>query len=173
MEFSRYSCLAYYSGLSLLTPGKLPTQESKPEYPALAGGFFTTVSPGQPIWCSKTAKTKKSSSIKGLRGSCLLGQLSATLPLPHPLFGSSLILLSLKSTKRQLNRHACIQTQGAILKGWIMIHLDHSWYSHSFLSNAGLGTDLQSFLSNDVWEEIRSGYFWKTFSFLTWTKKSF
>ena len=105
MEFSRYSCLAYYSGLSLLTPGKLPTQESKPEYPALAGGFFTTVSPGQPIWCSKTAKTKKSSSIKGLRGSCLLGQLSATLPLPHPLFGSSpLILLSLKSTKSTIEQ---------------------------------------------------------------------
>ena len=60
---------------------------------------------GSPSGVQKQQKQKKSSSVKGLRGSCLLGQLSATLPLPHPLFGSSpLILLSLKSTKSTIEQ---------------------------------------------------------------------
>ena len=79
------------------------------------------------------------------------------------------IVCGVTRSQTQLNRHTCIQTPGAILKGWIMIHLNHSWHSHSFLSNAGLGTDLQSFLSNDVWEEIVEGTYGKHFPL--WLKK--
>ena len=35
----------YWSGLAFPTPGDLPNPGIKPEAPALAGGFFTTVSP--------------------------------------------------------------------------------------------------------------------------------
>ena len=48
MEFSRQE---YWSGLPFPTPGDLPNPEIKPvslASLALAGGFFTTVPPGQP-----------------------------------------------------------------------------------------------------------------------------
>ena len=48
MKFSRQE---HWSGLPFLPPGDLPHQRIKPAslaFPALAGGFFTTVSPGKP-----------------------------------------------------------------------------------------------------------------------------
>ena len=48
MEFSRQE---YWSGLSFLSPGNLRDPEIEPASlasPVLAGGFFTTVSPGKP-----------------------------------------------------------------------------------------------------------------------------
>ena len=54
MEFSKQE---YFSGLPLPTPGDLPDPGIKPlspASPALAGGFFITVSPGKPRWlCSQ------------------------------------------------------------------------------------------------------------------------
>ena len=53
MEFSRQE---YWSGLPFPTPGDLPDPGMGPTSPvssALAGGFFTTVPPGRPIYeCS-------------------------------------------------------------------------------------------------------------------------
>ena len=37
----------YWSELPLLPPGDLPKPGIKPEYPALAGGFFTAEPPGE------------------------------------------------------------------------------------------------------------------------------
>ena len=48
MEFSRQE---YWSGLPFPTAGELPNPEIElvvPESPVLAGGFFTTESPGKP-----------------------------------------------------------------------------------------------------------------------------
>ena len=48
MEFSRQE---YWSGLPFPTPGDLPNPGIKPKSPAspaMAGGFFTTVPPGEP-----------------------------------------------------------------------------------------------------------------------------
>ena len=45
MEFSRQE---YWSGLPLLSPGDLPDLGIEPAYPALAGRFFTTETPGKP-----------------------------------------------------------------------------------------------------------------------------
>ena len=42
MEFSRQE---YWSGLPFPSPGDLPEPGIKPESPALAGGFFTPLSP--------------------------------------------------------------------------------------------------------------------------------
>ena len=49
MEFSRQE---YWSGLPFLTPGDLPRTRSESVSPALAGGFFTTVPPGNPYFPS-------------------------------------------------------------------------------------------------------------------------
>ena len=51
--FSIYGILQeeYWSGLLCPPPGGLPDPGTEPaslEYPALAGGFFTTVPPGKP-----------------------------------------------------------------------------------------------------------------------------
>ena len=49
MEFSRQE---YWSGLPFPPPGDLPDPGTEPMSlvsPALAGGFFTTVSPGKPV----------------------------------------------------------------------------------------------------------------------------
>ena len=48
MGFSRQEC---WSGLPLSLPGDLPDPGIKPTSasPALAGGFFTTASPGKPV----------------------------------------------------------------------------------------------------------------------------
>ena len=49
IEFSRQE---YWSGLPFLTPKGLPDPGIKPKSPvapALAGGFFTTVPPGEPL----------------------------------------------------------------------------------------------------------------------------
>ena len=46
MEFPRQE---YWSGLPLPTPGDLPNPGIKPASLALAGKFFTTVSPRKPI----------------------------------------------------------------------------------------------------------------------------
>ena len=43
MEFPRQE---YWSGLQFPSPGDVPDQGIKPESPALARGFFTTVPPG-------------------------------------------------------------------------------------------------------------------------------
>ena len=45
MEFSRQE---YWSQLPFPTPGDLPNPGIEPLSPALAGGFFTVVSPGKP-----------------------------------------------------------------------------------------------------------------------------
>ena len=45
MKFSRQY---YWSGLPFPTPGDLPDLGIKLKYPALAGGFFSTVPPGKP-----------------------------------------------------------------------------------------------------------------------------
>ena len=45
MEFSRQE---YWSGLLSSIPGGLPDPEIEPTSPAMAGRFFTTVSPGKP-----------------------------------------------------------------------------------------------------------------------------
>ena len=45
-EFPRQE---YWSGLSFLSPGDLPSPEIEPRSPALAGGFFTTEPPGKPM----------------------------------------------------------------------------------------------------------------------------
>ena len=47
MEFSRQE---YWSGLPFPSPGDLPKPGIKPASPALAGGFFTTESPGKPLF---------------------------------------------------------------------------------------------------------------------------
>ena len=44
MGFSRQE---YWSGLPVPSPGDLPDPGIKPTLPALAGGFFTTESPGK------------------------------------------------------------------------------------------------------------------------------
>ena len=46
MRFPRQE---YWSGLSFLSPGDLPSPGIKPTFPALAGRFFTTEPPGKPI----------------------------------------------------------------------------------------------------------------------------
>ena len=46
MGFSRQE---YWSGLPLPSAGDLPDSETEPASPALAGGFFTTESPGKPF----------------------------------------------------------------------------------------------------------------------------
>ena len=46
MGFSRQE---YWSGLPFLSPGDLPDLGIEPISPALAGGFFTTESPGKPV----------------------------------------------------------------------------------------------------------------------------
>ena len=46
MEFSRQE---HWSGLPFPSLGCLPNPGIKPVSPALAGGFFTTVSPGNPL----------------------------------------------------------------------------------------------------------------------------
>ena len=38
----------YWSGLPFPPPGGIPEPGIRPVYPALAGGFFTTVPPGKP-----------------------------------------------------------------------------------------------------------------------------
>ena len=45
MGFPRHE---YWNGLQFLPPGDLPNQGTEPEYPALAGGFFTTEPPRKP-----------------------------------------------------------------------------------------------------------------------------
>ena len=45
MGFSRQE---YQSGLPFPSPGDLPDPGIEPSSPALAGGFFTTESPGKP-----------------------------------------------------------------------------------------------------------------------------
>ena len=45
MGFSRQE---YWSGLLFPSPGDLPYPGIEPAAPALAGGFFTTESPGKP-----------------------------------------------------------------------------------------------------------------------------
>ena len=50
MDFPRHE---YYSRLSFPTPGDLPDlgiKPTSPAFPALAGGFFTTVPPGKPTY---------------------------------------------------------------------------------------------------------------------------
>ena len=50
MDFPRQE---YYSRLSFPTPGDLPDlgiKPTSPAFPALAGGFFTTVPPGKPTY---------------------------------------------------------------------------------------------------------------------------
>ena len=57
MEFSRQE---YWSGLSFPPPGDLPDPGIKPlspASPALAGGFFITVSPGKPRWLFSQHRT--------------------------------------------------------------------------------------------------------------------
>ena len=49
MEFSRQE---YWSGLPFPTPGDLPRSGTESVSPALAGGFFTTVPPGNPYFPS-------------------------------------------------------------------------------------------------------------------------
>ena len=39
----------YWSGLPFPPPGDVPDPGIKPEFPALAGGFFTTAPPGKPL----------------------------------------------------------------------------------------------------------------------------
>ena len=39
----------YWSRLPFPSPGDLPDQEFEPTFSALAGGYFTTESPGKPI----------------------------------------------------------------------------------------------------------------------------
>ena len=59
MEFSRQE---YWSMLPFPTPGDLPDagiELRSPESPALAGGFFTTVSPGKPLSFTGYYKTLK------------------------------------------------------------------------------------------------------------------
>ena len=46
MGFSRQE---YWSGLPFPSPGDLPDSGIKPVSPALAGGFFTTEPPGEPL----------------------------------------------------------------------------------------------------------------------------
>ena len=46
MEFSRQE---YWSGLLFPTPGDLTNSGIEPAYLALAGKFFSTASPGNPI----------------------------------------------------------------------------------------------------------------------------
>ena len=43
----------YWRGLPFPPPGDLPDPGIEPTSPALAGGFFTTVPPGKPQFCSK------------------------------------------------------------------------------------------------------------------------
>ena len=43
-----FSRQAHWSGLPFPTPGDLPDLGIKLKYPALAGGFFSTVPPGKP-----------------------------------------------------------------------------------------------------------------------------
>ena len=38
------------NGLPFPSPEDLPDPEIEPTYPALAGGFFTTETPGKPLW---------------------------------------------------------------------------------------------------------------------------
>ena len=47
MGFSRQEC---WSGFLFPSPGNLPDPGIEPTSPALAGGFFTTASPGKPIF---------------------------------------------------------------------------------------------------------------------------
>ena len=47
--FMRFSRQEYWSGLPFPSPGDLPDSGIKPGFPALAGGFFTTVPPGKPL----------------------------------------------------------------------------------------------------------------------------
>ena len=47
MEFSRQE---YWSGLPLHFPGDLPNPGIQLESPALAGGFFTSESPGKAMY---------------------------------------------------------------------------------------------------------------------------
>ena len=47
----KFSSQEYWSGLPFPSPGNLPNpgiEPRSPASPALAGGFFTTVSPGKP-----------------------------------------------------------------------------------------------------------------------------
>jgi len=41
----------YWSGLPYIPPGALPNPGIEPASPALAGRFFTTASPGKPMYC--------------------------------------------------------------------------------------------------------------------------
>ena len=43
----RFSMQKYWNGLPFLSPGVLPNPGIKAVYPALAGGFFKTASPGK------------------------------------------------------------------------------------------------------------------------------
>ena len=45
-----FSKQEYWSGLPFPSPGNLPDPWTEPTSPDLAGGFFTTVPPGKPIW---------------------------------------------------------------------------------------------------------------------------
>ena len=44
-----FSRQEYWSGLPFLPPGDLPDPGIQPTSPTVAGGFFTTESPGKPI----------------------------------------------------------------------------------------------------------------------------
>ena len=47
-----FSRQKYWNGLQFPSPGDLPDPGSELMSPALAGGFFTTESPGKPILCT-------------------------------------------------------------------------------------------------------------------------
>ena len=55
LGFSRQE---YWSGLPFPPPGDLPHPGIKPMFPALAGGFFITVSPGEPEHFIRSVKLK-------------------------------------------------------------------------------------------------------------------
>ena len=52
IAFSRQE---YWSGSPFPSPGDLPNPGTEPEYPALAGGYFTTERKGKPNLCLQKA----------------------------------------------------------------------------------------------------------------------
>ena len=68
MEFSKQE---YWSGLPFPTPGDHPNPGIKPvtpEFPTLAGRFFTTAPPGKPIAGIKPNKNVASEEVKVWKG---------------------------------------------------------------------------------------------------------
>ena len=102
MGFSRQE---YWSGLPFPSPGALPDPGTEPEFPALAGRFFTTEPPGKPTdvyqfssvvsdsvtpW---TATHQASLSIANSRSLIRLMSMESVMPSKHLILCHPLLLL--------------------------------------------------------------------------------